>query len=94
MEAQNRQPTISSAPEAYTPVQQVKDLRRMGDNLIQNVKSLTPSAETTLAMRKFQEGVMWLGMELKRMGEENPYPNSKDPGTGEKIDPTADGLKF
>ena len=86
--------TQAPTPEAYTPVQQVKDLRRMGDNLIQNVKALTPSREVSLAITKFQEGVMWLGMELKRMGEENPYPNSKDPGTGEKIDPTADGLKF
>ena len=37
---------------------------------------------------------MWLGMELKRMGEENPYPSSKDPNSGDKIEPTADGLKF
>jgi hypothetical protein len=42
---------------------------------------------------------MWLGMDLKRIGEENPglvqnpYPNSKDPTTT-KIDPTADSLKL
>lgn len=83
-----------SAPETYSPVQQIKDLRRLGDSLIQNVKQATPSREVSLAITKFQEGVMWLGMELKRMGEENPYPSSKDPSTGEKIEPTADGLKF
>jgi hypothetical protein len=81
-------------PEQYSPVQQVKDQRRFGDQLIQNVKNLTPSMEVSLAITKFQEGVMWLGMELKRMGEENPYPSSKDPSTGDKIEPTADGLKF
>lgn len=37
---------------------------------------------------------MWLGMDLKRLGEQNPYPYSKDPKTGAVIDPTADGLKF
>jgi hypothetical protein len=37
---------------------------------------------------------MWLGMELKARNEENPYPESKDPSTGDKISPTADGLKL
>jgi len=37
---------------------------------------------------------MWLGMDLKRLNEVNPYPSSKDPNTGDKIEPTADGLKF
>lgn len=81
-------------PESYSPVQRVKDLRRQGDNLIQNVKNAGQSRELSLAITKFQEGVMWLGMELKRMGEENPYPSSKDPNSGDKIEPTADGLKF
>jgi hypothetical protein len=66
----------------------------MGDSLIQNVKAAEPSREVSLAITKFQEGVMWLGMELKRMGEENPYPSSKDPSTGDVIEPTADNLKF
>jgi len=85
---------LSTGEPVLTPVQQVKQLRQNGDVLIQQVKGLRPSAETTLALRKFQEGVMWLGMELKRMGEENPYPSSKDASTGDKIDPTADGLKL
>lgn len=37
---------------------------------------------------------MWLGMDLKRLGEANPYPSSKDASTGAVIEPTADGLKF
>ena len=42
---------------------------------------------------------MWLGMDLKAIGEENPglvanpYPSSKDPSTA-TIEPTADGLKL
>jgi hypothetical protein len=52
-----------------------------------------------LALTKLQEAVMWLGMDLKAIGEENPgfvtnpYPSSKDPGTT-TIEPTADGLKM
>lgn len=76
-----------------------KEIRRDVDVQIQKVKSLPGSAERTLAMRKLQEAVMWLGMDLKRINEanpgvmENPYPNSKDP-SNTKIEPTADGLKL
>lgn len=76
----------------YVP--RVKELRQLGDKLIQEVKELDHSRETSLTITKFQEGVMWLGMELKRINEPNPYPNSKDPGTGNVIDKTADGLKL
>lgn len=78
----------------YTDVQKVKALRRDGDALVQRVKELSSSRELSLAITNFQQGVMWLGMELKRMNEANPYPSSKDPNTGDKIEPTADGLKF
>jgi hypothetical protein len=77
----------------------LKELRRDTDGIIQRIKSLPGSAERTLAVRKLQEGVMWLGMDLKRINETNPgavanpYPNSKDP-SNTKIDPTADGLKL
>ena len=71
-----------------------KQLRKDLDEKIQEVKNLPASRERSLAITKLQEAVMWLGMDLKRLNEENPYPNSKDPSTGDKIDPTADGLKF
>ncbi len=77
----------------------VKELRRDIDANIQRVRALIQSRETALVITKLQEGVMWLGMELKRINDaapgavENPYPNSKDP-SNTKIDPTADGLKF
>jgi hypothetical protein len=71
-----------------------KQLRKDTDDIIQRIKNLPLSRERSLAITKLQEGVMWLGMDLKRLGEENPYPNSKDATTGTKIEPTADGLKF
>ncbi len=76
-----------------------KELRRDTDAIIQRVRSLPPSRERSITITKLQEGVMWLGMDLKRINEanpgtiENPYPNSKDP-TNTKIEPTADGLKL
>jgi len=76
-----------------------KQARKDGDAIIQNLKALPPSRERSLAITKLQEGVMWLGMDLKRINEEqpgaspNPYPESKDPGSL-KIEPTADGLKL
>lgn len=70
-----------------------KQLRKSADALIQAIKTLPASRERSLAITKFQEGVMWLGMDLKRLGEANPYPNSYNPDNT-KIDPTADGLKL
>ena len=70
-----------------------KELRRDTDAIIQRVKSLPPSRERSLTITKLQEGVMWLGMDLKRLNEANPYPNSKDP-TNAIVDPTADGLRL
>lgn len=88
------------SPNVLTPMSQHdfevildKELRRDIDAQIQKLKSLPASAERMLALRKLQEGVMWLGMDLKRLNEPNPYPNSKDP-SNTKIDPTADDLKL
>lgn len=36
---------------------------------------------------------MWLGMNLKRLGEFDPYTESRNPDS-QRIEPTADGLKF
>lgn len=71
-----------------------KQLRKDLDEKIQEIKNLPPSRERSLSITKLQEAVMWLGMDLKRLNNENPYPSSKDPSTGDKIEPTADGLKF
>lgn len=71
-----------------------KQLRKAIDQLIQQLRLLPASRERSLAITKLQEGVMWLGMDLKRLGTPNPYPSSKDPETGSKVEPTADGLKL
>lgn len=74
-----------------------KQLRKETDAIIQAIKDLPATRERSLAITKLQEGVMWLGMDLKRLGDilgtESPYPNSKDP-SNTKIEPTADGLKL
>lgn len=69
-----------------------KQLRQAIDVNLQAVKALPLSHERSLAITKLQEAVMWLGMDLKRLGDTNPYPSSKDPNTGTVIDPTADNL--
>lgn len=82
-----------------TQITNVKALRRDIDENTQRVKALPPSRENALAITKLQEATMWLGMELKRIGEANPgfvanpYPHSKDPSTT-VIDRTADNLKL
>ena len=76
---------------------QVKGLRKGIDGILQEVKECAdefPSREKSLSITKLQEGIMWLGMDLKRLNEPNPYPSSKKPETGEKIEPTAQGMKM
>ena len=77
-----------------TEIQRIKYYRVQIDNIIQDVKQLEICRETALAITKLQEAVMWLGMDLKRLGNPNPYPSSKDPSTGDVVEPTADNLKF
>ena len=74
-------------------IHQNKGLRRDIDTIIQDVRALPSSRERSLSITKLQEAVMWLGMDLKRLNEPNPYPNSKDP-SNTKIEPTADNLKL
>lgn len=70
-----------------------KAARRDIDSIIQQLKSLPASAERKHAIHYATNAVMWLGMDLKRLNEPNPYPNSKDP-SNTKIEPTADNLKL
>ena len=69
-----------------------KRLRKEIDLKIQDLKSLPPSRERSISITKLQEAVMWLGMDLKELGTDNPYPSSKDTSTGAVIEKTADGL--
>lgn len=63
------------------------------DEVLQRLRDGRQSREKSLAITKLQEAIMWLGMELKALGTENPYPNSYNPENA-VVDPTADGLKL
>lgn len=88
--------TSPSMNEALTAeIAEIKAIRRDADALIQRTRTIgKPTRERSLVITKFQEGVMWLGMDLKRTHDEaNPYPESKNPDSP-AIAPTADGLKL
>lgn len=70
-----------------------KDLRKNLDVNLQHLKGLPKSRERSLSITKLQESIMWLGMDLKRLNEPNPYPESYNP-ENTIIDKTADGLKL
>lgn len=70
-----------------------KQLRKETDEIIQRIKELPTSRERSLAITKLQEGVMWLGADLGRLRDTNPYPDSKDASTGNKIEPIAKELR-
>jgi len=70
-----------------------KTLRVSLDKNLQELKELPGSRERSLSITKLQESIMWLGMDLKRLNEPNPYPDSYKPDNA-KIAPTADGLKL
>lgn len=84
---------MNSVVSIETEIVENRRLRKDLDEVIQRVKSLPQSRERSLTITKLQEGVMWLGMDFKRLNEPNPYPNSKDPSNA-VIDPTAQGLKL
>ena len=71
----------------------IKQLRKDIDGIIQRVKELDACEEALICRLKLTEAVMWLGMDLKRLNEPNPYPESKNPESM-RIEPTADGLKL
>jgi hypothetical protein len=70
---------------------ETKHLRKDIDDELQRVRNLPQSLERDHVIMKLSEGIMWLGMNLKRLNEPNPYSNSKDP-TNVRIEPTADNL--
>lgn len=70
-----------------------KQIRIDVDDIIRRVDNMEISRETNLVKTKLQEAIMWMGMNLKRLGTPNPYPNSRNTNN-EKIDKTADGLHF
>lgn len=79
--------------DRFVEIKNTKQLRKDIDEVLQRVKGLDQSRETSLVITKLQEATMWLGMNLKRLGELDPYPESRNPES-QRIEPTADGLKF
>lgn len=77
-----------------TEIPNIKQCRKDIDDVIEKVRTLQPCKEVEICITKLQEACMWLGMDLKRLNDINPYPSSKDPSTGTKIEPTADNLHF
>lgn len=71
----------------------IKQLRKDIDDTVQRVKALESCRETSIVITKLQEAIMWLGMDLKRLNQSNPYPDSMNPESM-RIEPTADGLKM
>jgi hypothetical protein len=71
----------------------IKQLRKDIDDTVQRVKALESCRETSIVITKLQEAIMWLGMDLKRLNQPNPYPDSMNPESM-RIEPTADGLKM
>lgn len=76
-----------------TEIRETKSIRQDIDKIIQRVKSMPAGRESSITVTKLQEAVMWQGMNLKRLGTPNPYPESKNPNSL-KIEPTSNGLKM
>ena len=64
-----------------------KAIRANIDDVIDDAKNLTKSRETSLAITKLEEASMWLGKHLHNIGSPNPYPHSKDPSSGDIVEP-------
>ena len=88
-------PEMSKIFDAQTNNQVImsKQVRIDTDDIIRRLHNMEGCREVSLAITKLQEGVMWMGMNLKRLREANPYPNSKNVNN-ETIEPTADKLHF
>ena len=78
-----------------TTTEQTKQWRKDLDETLQEIKNANgKSRERAICVVKIQEAIMWLGMDLKVIGETpNPYPHSYNPASP-VIEPTADGLKL
>lgn len=79
--------------DVVNEVKKIKQCRVELDAALQNVRNLDSCRESSIAITKIQEAIMWLGMDLKRIGNDNPYPESYNPESS-VVEPTADGLKL
>lgn len=63
---------LESNMDKFKEVANTTQLCKDIDEVLQRVKDLYQSYETNLAITKLQEATMWLGMNLKRLGELDP----------------------
>lgn len=77
----------------FDEIKEDKIVRHGLDSVLQGMKALPPSRERALAITKVQEAIMWMGMDLKRLGNPNPYPDSYNTSSS-VVHPTADNLKL
>lgn len=69
-------------------IQETKALRATLDDVIDDVKErLSKSRETSIVITKLEEASMWLGKHLHNIGSPDPYPHSKDPSSGDIVEP-------
>ena len=76
-----------------TEIRNTKQCRKDIDVCLQKVKQLDTSSEVSVAIMKLQEAIMWLGMNLKQLNCDNPYPESYN-SNNSIIEPTSDNLKM
>jgi len=69
-----------------------KALRLNLDGMLQLLKGAPVSYERVSAVTRLHEAIMWLGLDLKRLGEADPYPASRDP-TSPVVHPASEGLR-
>lgn len=74
---------FESTPYAFI----ASDETRINNN--KPVQIITENKYTDRATQNLELSKMWLGKVLKELGNSNPYPESKNPGS-DKIEPTAD----
>lgn len=72
---------------------ETKQLRKDLDDIIQKLRAQPCCEEVQHARHYATNTLMWLGMNLKRLGNPNPYPNSRDTSNA-IVDKTDAGLKI
>lgn len=93
-EGTQRAEGLSRGTSMETQIIETKQLRKDLDDVIQGIRVLSSQSEETIHARHYAtNALMWLGMNLKRLGNPNPYPNSRDT-SNTIVDKTAAGLKI
>ena len=57
-------------------IKKIKTCKVELDKALQNVRNLDSCRESSIAITKIQEAIMWLGMDLKRIDNSNTYPEN------------------